>query len=78
MASGIINTKKLPNIGFGGLGVNDDSKCYISWTGNSFVITYYTTFVDSSNNYGHQVVFSANGLRYDSITNGDLTTIWSK
>ena len=38
---------------------------------------FYTNYVSSSDNYGHQLVATQNGIRYDAISNGTVSTVWN-
>lgn len=46
--------------------------------GGASVIRYYTNYYSDSNNYGHQLVLTNSAIRYDAISNGVVTTVWTK
>ena len=55
------------------------AKAEIEFTaGGALVIRHYTNYNSSSDNYGHQIVCTNSGIRYDAIGNGSTTTIWTK
>lgn len=36
----------------------------------------YSNYVSGSDNYGHQLVATQNGIRYDGISDGTVSTVW--
>lgn len=47
-------------------------------SGGSLVILMYVNYISATNNYGKRLVCTPTALRYESITNGDITTLWTK
>lgn len=46
-------------------------------SGGSYVTRYYTAYNSASDNYGRQLVCTGTAIRYDVITNGGVTTLWT-